>query len=362
MGDFKPLLNINGFAMIRLAVQGALDGGVSRVCVVTGREHERVRDALEGIDGAVDPFPGQGRWPSVSFVHNPAFADTDMLHSLKLGLRSLPEDVDALFVLPADVAAVSPRTFGALSARAAQDSALIFRPEFQAVGGHPLLVKASCFNTILAFDGDGGLRKALDPLRVEPVAVEDEGITLDADESADFAVLAAYARATKGVSSSITGKLLDEFETPTHIRSHGRAVSELALRMVRRLNARGCCLDSELCRSAAALHDMNRLEEHHSQVAAAHLRTCGYDAVARVVGDHDNTQGFDTTVFSESLIVFIADKLVKESHLVTLEERYEPALRRFSAETPIGQRIRQDKAWCQAMLTRYEELTGDTLQ
>jgi hypothetical protein len=242
-----------------------------------------------------------------------------------------------------------------------KDDALVFRPEFEGRGGHPLLVKRPCFEAILGFGGDGGLREALRPFKTRSVAIADEGVTLDADESAAFDVLAAYTVRTKGLSRSITEKILDDFGTPPHIRAHGAAVSALAVRMARHLNIHGQCLDSELCRSAAALHDMNRLDAQHSRVAAANLRAYGYNAVAQVVAQHDNAQGLTAAVFTEALIVFVADKLVKESQIVTLEERYAPALARFSEETSVGQRIREDKAMCAEALKRYENLTGDRL-
>jgi CTP:molybdopterin cytidylyltransferase MocA len=375
MGEFKPLLTLNGFTLIRLAVQSAVDGGVSQVCVITGREAERVREALansdEGANKDANPYGGDTECqPLLSFVHNPDFATTDMLYSLKLGLHTLLETerqesgeapVDAIFVSPADVAAVEPRSFGQLRERAVHSDAVVFQPSFHGKKGHPLLVRRPCFEAILSFDGAGGLREALKPFSAECVELADEGITLDADEAADFKRLSAYARGVKGLAPAVIKGLLNDAKTPQHIREHCRVVAELALRMARRLNIAGQCLDSELCRSAAALHDMNRLEQHHSQVAADTLRRLGYDAVARVVGAHDSAEGFVPDTFSESLVVFIADKLVRETERVTLEERYRPALKRFSAATDIGQRILRDKALCREAISHYEELTGDRL-
>jgi CTP:molybdopterin cytidylyltransferase MocA len=361
MGEFKPLLTLNGFTMIRLAVQSALDGGVSHISVVTGRESERVRDALRGVADIPGPCQGPGECPRVEFVHNPDFATTDMLHSLKLGLRVLPKDCDAVYLLPADIAAVGPRTFGLLCARALSDRTPVLQPCFRGVRGHPLLIKRVCFEAILGFERDGGLREALKPFEETCVEVTDEGITLDADDSAGFEVLTNYVRGTKGLARVVIDGFLDEASTPWHIRRHGEAVAELAARMSKRLNILGQCLDSELSRSAAALHDMNRLDEHHSRVAAERLRAQGYEAVARVVGAHDDARGLEAGVFSEALMVFVADKLVKETKIVTLEERYAPALARFSEATPVGQRIRRDKAMCREAVACYEELTGDRI-
>jgi CTP:molybdopterin cytidylyltransferase MocA/HD superfamily phosphohydrolase YqeK len=385
MGSFKPLLTANGFALIQLALQSALDGGSTRVCVVTGREHELVRNALRDI--VPDSERGQnGNTESrVFFIHNPDFATTDMLHSIKLGLRALLSDgrlaadlqpparqdtrlatvtsdaPDAIYLLPADIAAVSPQTFGLLRDCALSSAAAVIHPYFKADRGHPVLVKRACFEAILDFDCGGGLKEALKPFASQSVAVADKGILLDADTPADFEALATYVRGHKGIARGLTDALLERSQTPRHIRAHCRAVSELALRMAQRLNDQGECLDSELCRSAAAVHDSERLQKQHARVAANILCEQGYEALAQVVDDHDSALAghLDPERFTESLVVFVADKLVKETQIVTLAQRYQTALEEFDATTPVGQRIRTDIAVCQRALTRYEQLTGD---
>jgi CTP:molybdopterin cytidylyltransferase MocA len=382
---------LNGFAMIRMTVQAALDGGVAISCVVTGRESERISEVLREVRA-------NAACSQVKVVHNRDFATTDMLHSIKIGIRALLDvendetSVDALFVLPGDIPAVSPRTFGLLRDCAKRTAASVIHPSYKGKRGHPLLLKRECFDPILTFNGEGGLKGAIGDLRAENLDVTDEGIALDADNSEAFEWLSAYARATKGLALEVTDALLASFETPQHIREHGRAVGALAARMARHLNSRGFGLDSELCRSAGELHDMNRLQKHHAKVAAEHLRARGYEAVAKVVGDHHTmtgdsddpreprstsvgyrdarstghtgrdapSTGYTTsTGYSESLIVFLADKLVKETRLVTLDERYAPALERFPETTAVGRRIRLDREICREVLRRYTESTGD---
>jgi CTP:molybdopterin cytidylyltransferase MocA len=408
MGAFKPLMPLNGFAMIRMTVQAALDGGVTTSYVVTGRESKRISEVLQELrnntahdwDNAAHDQNNAAHdqnntahdrnnaaHDQVNIVPNHDFSTTDMLHSIKIGIRALLDaendkaSIDAIFVVPGDIPAVSPRTFGLLRDYAKQSTASVIHPSFKGKRGHPLLLKRECFDPILAFDGEGGLKGAIGDLRANCLDVADEGIALDADDMRAFERLAAYARATKGLAYEVVDALLVSFETPRHIREHGRAVGVLAARMARHLNNLGFCLDSELCRSAGELHDMNRLQEHHAKIAAEHLRTRGYEAVAKVVGDHhtmvddtdshghnyghnhDHNHGYnhnhDTDDYSESLVVFLADKLVKETKLVTLDERYAPAFERFPATTAVGRRIRLDKEICGKMLRRYTELTGD---
>ncbi|MDR1013701.1 MAG: NTP transferase domain-containing protein [Coriobacteriales bacterium] len=367
MGDFKPLMGLNGLPLVCMTAQSALDGGASPVCVVLGRKAAEVEHALRtGV--AAD---GEGGAPLV-VVRNPDFASTDMFCSIRLGLRRLLEDgrgdgvPDAVYVLPGDMPGVSPRTFGALRRQAEQGDAPLLCPRFHGRRGHPLLVRRACFDSILGFGGGGGMRGALGDLdqRTVEVEVDDEGVLLDADEPAAFSRLAAFVHRTKGIAPGQVEEILETSGTPPHIRDHCRAVSRLAAQMAQRLDAQGLCLDTGLCRSAAALHDMLRLQKDHARAAADSLCALGYEALAAVVGSH---QGFpplppsDDAAFTEASVVCLADKLVQETRIVTLDERYRAALERFDVTTDTGQRIRRDKGICEALLARYEELTGDRI-
>jgi CTP:molybdopterin cytidylyltransferase MocA len=380
MGAFKPLMPLNGFAMIRMTVQTALDGGAAISYVVTGRESERVSEVLQELRGNGAHDLGNGAHDQVNIVRNRDFSTTDMLCSIKIGIRALldAEDdrlpFDAIFMLPGDIPAVNPRTFGLLRDCAKRSAALVIHPSCKGKKGHPLLLKRECLDPILAFDGEGGLKGAIGGLKANYLDVADEGIAFDADDSSAFERLSGYVRMTKGLAYEVVDALLVSFETPRHIREHGEAVGALAARMARRLNSRGFCLDSELCRSAGELHDMSRLQKSHAKVAAERLRACGYEAVAKVVGDHHTMAGDNHNHnhshnhnyhhnhgynYNESLIVFLADKLVKETKLVTLDERYASALERFPETTAVGRRIRLDKEICQEALKHYTESTGD---
>jgi len=390
MECFKPLMTLNGFSLIQLTVQSALDGGVDEVVVVLGREGDAVRASLCNLEGSGQGYDeagaGAGADRRISFVENPDFARTDMLASVQQGLRALEaaaagaqaggvvqpagltqpvgvaaQPIDTLFVLPGDSPAIHPSTFGALRACAERDPSPLAHPCYQGNEGHPLLIKRACFGAVLGFAGEGGLRAALSPYERQEVAVDDEGILLDADVPRDFELLEFFIRRTKGVSDELAKKLLDDAETPQNVREHCRAVSALVARMVARLNALGLCLDSRLCRSGALLHDMCRVHQQHEQRAAQVLHAEGYAALARLVEAHGSFSGADPERITESLLVCVADKLVKGTRLVTPDERYAPAMEKFSASDEVGKRIRQDLLHCKRFLTRYEALTGDYL-
>ncbi len=375
MGRFKPLLMLNGFFQIQLTVQSALDGGARNVCVVTGHNAGEVEAALSpwkrgcfltsgcsavsehspaserslasersaasecspasGCSAVSEHSPAseysqaseyslvQGLEPlplsvqgSLFFTHNPAYAESDMLCSIQLGLRALLElatPPQAVFVLPGDMPGVSPRTFAALQQAFLRqeteetgggsafetdkgqairkqlhsspvcNTAQVFVSTYQGKRGHPLLVDSVCFDALLSFAEEGGLKQALQQFTWQEVEVNDPGILLDADTPQALETVESHVRKTRGVSSAVVHRLYAEHETPSNVQAHTQAVGEVALRMARALNQQGLGLDSELCRSGGCLHDLNRLEPEHSQVAAAHLKAQGYDALAAVV-------------------------------------------------------------------------------
>jgi CTP:molybdopterin cytidylyltransferase MocA len=206
MGAFKPLLTIDGQPLIRLTVTSALLGGASSVCVVLGREAERVRAVLVDL-------------PGVFFVENPRFANSDMLTSVQRGLRALLDaghksgrgpkggasfmsrkdseepiplcptepPPDAIFILPGDMPAIKPETFRLLAERATSSAAAILYPQFDGRRGHPLFLRREAFAAVLEFCGDGGVKAAVADFAAETVASTDVGILLDIDTPEAYA-------------------------------------------------------------------------------------------------------------------------------------------------------------------------------
>lgn len=65
--------------------------------------------------------------------------------------------------------------------------------------------------------------------------------------------------------------------------------------------------------------------------------------------------------FNECTVVYLADKLVHETELVTPSTRYSPALEKFPKGTKVGDRVRKDMSFAETLLSKYIEITGDTI-
>ncbi len=170
MGVFKPLLELDGISMIRRVAGMMARAGCSPVVVVTGRDAALLEAHLAG-----EP---------VTFVHNPDYATTQQLDSLRLGLAALEGRRGQALVCPADIPLVSDRTVE----RVLGAEALFARPVFGGRAGHPAALSLALTPYLLAYDGPQGLRGAMEQGRVAmaDLPVEDAGAVMDNDTPEDL--------------------------------------------------------------------------------------------------------------------------------------------------------------------------------
>lgn len=176
MGEFKPLLPLRGKTLIENTVDSVLNGGARLVVVVTGYRGAEVEAVLRQRYGK-----------QVLLVQNPDFAETDMLHSIQIGCRAMP-NCDAFFLLPGDMPVVHQATFHKLRrARPADGPSVIF-PTLGGSRKHPPLIDTKLIPEILAFQGGGGLRQLWQQheKRILTVPVDDEGVRIDLDTRQEY--------------------------------------------------------------------------------------------------------------------------------------------------------------------------------
>jgi len=179
MGNFKPLLQVDGQTMIQRVVSYMKRAGADPIVVVTGYK----RDVLE------HHLADAG----VTFAHNERYYCTQMLDSLLLGFSALPRDISRVLVSPADVPLIKPETTQALLAAEGD----FIRPSYEGKPGHPVVMTPEAFCRIRAFqDHPDGLRGAISACGIVPVdiPVEDLGTTLDGDTRDEYASLLKYHR------------------------------------------------------------------------------------------------------------------------------------------------------------------------
>jgi len=178
MGSPKALLDIDGRPLLARLVETIHGvGRIDPVLIVTGHDPTPIRDAI-----------GDG---SLVFVHNPIYETGGMLSSIKAGIRELPPQVGAFFVMLLDQPLVQAATLAAMIERWQHRHPVMVTPAHQGKHGHPILISAGGGGEILSLPDDATLREFVTQHRetMDVVEVSDPGILSDVDTPADYQLL-----------------------------------------------------------------------------------------------------------------------------------------------------------------------------
>lgn len=170
MKDFKQLMKIGDLTMAERVIVNFRRAGVKDIVMVTGCQAKKLEKELCHL--------------GVTFLRNENYETTQMFDSAKIGLTYLKDRCDKILFCPVDVPFFSDETVDKLLK---QKGKLVF-PVCKNKIGHPICIDSFLLPGILEYQGDNGLKGALDSLDVEPVKVyvEDEGAITDADTEEDY--------------------------------------------------------------------------------------------------------------------------------------------------------------------------------
>lgn len=173
MGRFKPLLEIGDRTVIERTVSLFRGAGLNDIRVVAGHARDLLEPLLEEL--------------GVRIIVNPGY-DKGMFSSVTAALKNLEPDIQALFILPADIPLVSSGTIHSLLKQYEEYPDNILIPSFQGRRGHPVLIPAPCFEAIRLWHGERGLKGALGQFsdRIVSVPVDDRNILFDLDTPDDY--------------------------------------------------------------------------------------------------------------------------------------------------------------------------------
>lgn len=169
MGEFKPLLEIGSMTLIEKAITTLKESDVEKIVVVMGNQSERLAK-YAGISG-------------VTLVENENYLHSQMLDSIKLGLRHLDHRCEKILILPVDMPLFTKESIHTLTA-SQHDLTYI---SYHGKKGHPIMIRQNIVPRILDFDGELGLKGIL--MQIEDkviIPVEDPGIIHDADTPENY--------------------------------------------------------------------------------------------------------------------------------------------------------------------------------
>ena len=332
MQQFKPLLPLGGKKVIEHVVDCALAGNMDEIVVVVGKEAEKMKEVL--------------RNRPVKLVSNPQYATSDMLTSIKIGIRALSKELNSFFVMPGDMPLVTPSCYQCLCREQERDTnIMVTQLRYQGSGGHPILIHQKCREHILEYEGVDGLKGALRSYEEQKKYLEwpESNILIDMDTAADYTEVKQRYEQRNLPERAAIFTMLQQSETPKEVIKHSIAVEKIALELGEKALQKGYPMNVNLIGAAALLHDVERRKKQHAVAGANLLERLGYPQLADVIREHMVLSDEAMEHIDERAIVYLADKLVEGEKITTVEERFQKKLDRQEVDSPVYHKIMKNK-------------------
>lgn len=352
MGELKALLPLGERTVLAHCVALFRDCGIEDVVVVTGHRADEVGAAAEATGARI--------------AFNPEYAD-GMFGSIRTGAGQLDPNCPGFFLLPVDIPLLRRGTVHLLARSFAETPALLSYPVFAGRRGHPPLIHGECIPAILAEQApEGGLRTLLarieaeQPAQVREVQVADTTIHVDLDTPEDFlAGCLRFDRRGWPTMAECEAILTRIHPMPVKGLAHGRAVAEVAVTLAAAINRHNNRrLDLELCRVCGWLHDLAKGHPDHETEGARWLEVLGFERAAAIVAAHKDLEWTPEMGIGERELVHLADKLVRGSRLVRIEERFEEKLTLYRDNPQAVRAIRSRYRVAQQLAAAVEAAMG----
>lgn len=341
---FKPLLPLAGRTPIAWLAETFRAAGITDITVVVGHR--------------ADETAAESARLGLYTVYNPRYK-TGMYSSVKAGLAVLPPEATRFCITPVDVPLFRPATVRRLLVRAAEpDAPAAIYPTFAGERGHPPLLSTEIVPAAMGYDGERGLRCALENFAYAEVPVADAAILADMDTPEDYAALACLAKRHDIPTVAEAEELLALERVPDGGLAHARGVAAVAVALGRALLASGLTLDIELIESAALLHDVAKPRNPHEAEGGRMLRELGFDRAATIVAAHRDCALPDEAPLTETELVYLADKFVFGRWLVPVAGRFQQKLDLYADDPEATAAIRRRLRNAQNVLARVEARIG----
>jgi hypothetical protein len=145
--------------------------------------------------------------------------------------------------------------------------------------------------------------------------------------------------------------------------AHGRMVGEVAAILCETvIRHSGRELNPQTCRVCGLLHDMAKGHPHHEETGAAWLRALGFDQAAEIVAAHKDMQWSAEMGVGERELVHLADKLVRGSRMIGVNERFEEKLALYHHDPEAVQAILGRYRLAQNLAAAVEAEVGQPLE
>lgn len=197
--------------------------------------------------------------------------------------------------------------------------------------------------------------------RVKSIPVFDEAVLMDMDTEEDYKKLLEYNNSC-APSRAECGSILNIYNVPESIIKHCREVSRVSLEIFHSIESTGCELDEAALEAAALLHDIAKKEKKHAQAGERILKELGYNKVGSIIASHTDIEVDEKREITESEILYLADKLVTEDKVISLEERFMKSLNAYSDNPEAVEKIKIRWASAEKVVKKLEKISEKGLQ
>ncbi len=129
--------------------------------------------------------------------------------------------------------------------------------------------------------------------------------------------------------------LLNEHGVPAHIVAHSFRVAQVGIYLACHLENTGFAIDKKRVEAGALLHDISKMTSlekggDHAQEGACLLESVGFSSISDIVRQH---VWIDPVARNRQIcevhLVHYADKRVRHTEIVSLQERFDDILKRY---------------------------------
>ncbi len=327
-GLFKPLLPLDfswpkpkKLNALESLIQLHISCGIKSIFVVIGTHQN------ESIIKHIEELQSNPSYENKIHLVQNNDAKYGMFNSVCKGLQALkayPKHFSHFFMHPVDIALVRYCTLQKLIQAKSDFKDTVLIPSYQAKRGHPPLIPTIFIEQILAHNGEHGLQGVLKNFAIQEICTADSHVLLDMDTSHDYEVMQQKALRQHLLEPQEAWELLHCLGIAQKGLAHAKSVAKVAVNFASQYTVKfnNYPIDIQVTEVGAILHDMCKFEPRHEQAAAEALCNMGLHALAPLVAKHNDCQLPDHLPISEKELIYLADKYVYGSELISLEERF----------------------------------------
>jgi len=322
---YKPLLPLVSSLVIEKPIMTFYEAGIEDIRVVVGHKAELLKPVLRRL--------------GVQVVVNENY-DRGMYSSIKAGIKTLAEEIEAFFLLPADYAFVDSLTIRQLIQANAEGDADVIYPVLNGRKGHPPLISASLKETILAGEPEGGLKELLKEKAMVSleIPVGDPGVMIDLDSEEDY-IKIIQDKLALFPSYEECLKILKEYNTESMVLNHVQEVARIAGIISEHLNSSGLRINLGLVMASSLLHDIAKGERDHPNKGKQIAAGLNYPEVADIIASHMELPADHARRINEHSVVYLADKMVQGSRFVSLEKKFRQKMDKYKEDAVVQQNV-----------------------